>query len=198
MSQITEFGTGHQHEFGVLGQRGEDLAGELPLVVLDEVIPLGGGHLRVVFLIDERVRRRNLQTQCELRTATGIDRVVDAGTRELQVEREVVARTIGDKQIRPVFHHIHLVTQLAIEGKVVVRPAKTLSVTEADTKGAKVLVLIRLRLLQLLVVVGVTITVIVARIGVVEILVRLVVTVGITGLRSKIDAGTQRVRTLAA
>ncbi len=191
VSQVTEFGTRHQHKFRVFGQRGEDLAREFPLMVLNQVVALRCGHLRVVLLAQKRVRRRNLQTQRELRTATGVDRVVDTGTRELQVEREIVARTVGDKQVGPILHHIHLVAQLAVEREIVVRPAETLTISEADTKRAQVLVLVGLRLLQLLVVVGVAVAVVVARIGVVQVLIRLVIAVGVAGLRSKIDAGTQ-------
>ena len=109
-----------------------------------------------------------------------------------------MARSVRDEQVRPVLHHVHLITQLAVERKIVVRPAQTLTVTERHTERTEVLVLIRLGLRQLLVVIAVTGVVVIIRIGVIEVLVRLLVTARVTGLVGEIDTCAQAVRALTA
>ena len=113
-------------------------------MVLDEVVFLVVGHVCVVLREEERPRRSYLQSDGELATAACVNRVVDRRTRYLEVERQVMAHTIGYKQVRPVFHHIELVTEFAVEGEIIIGPAKTLTVTDRHTEGAQVFVFIRL------------------------------------------------------
>ena len=198
MAQITELRTGHEDEFAITGKRREDLAGEFPLMVLNEVVFLGRRELRVVFLVEERPRRREFDTEGELRTATRVYRVIDRRTGELQVQSEVMRGTIGDQQVRPILHHIHLITQFAVESEVVVRPAETLTITHRDTERTEVFILIRLRLRKLLVVVAVSGVVIVVGIGVIEVLVSALVAAGVTRLVGEIDTCAQAVRALTS
>ncbi len=193
--EVAEFGARHEDEFGVGGEGREDLARETPLVVLEEMVALGGGHLcvlRVGSTLDERVGRGDFQAQRELRTAAGVDGVVDAGARELEVEGEVMAGAVGDDEVGPVLHHVHLVTEFAIEREIVVRPTETLAVANADAESAEVLALVRLHFAVVVVVtVAAVVTVVVVVVVVVEALVALDVTVGIARLRGEEDAGTQ-------
>ena len=99
-------------------------------MVLNEMILLGCGHLRIVFAVEERPRRRNLESEGELASTARVDRVIDRRTTDLEVQRQVMTCTILDQQIGPVFHHVHLVTQLAVEREIVIRPAQTFTVSD--------------------------------------------------------------------
>ena len=202
MPEVAEFGACHEDEFGVGGEGREDLAREAPLVVLEEMVALGGGHLGVLGIgcaLDEGVRRGDFQAQRELGTAARVDGVVDAGARQLEVEGEVVAGAVGDDEVGPVLHHVHLVTEFAVEGEVVVGPTETLAVAYADAESAEILALVRLHFAVVVVVIAAAVvTVVVVVVVVVEAVVALEETVGIARLRSEENAGTQRVRSLAA
>ena len=107
-----------------------------------------------------------------------------------------MAITICQNHIWPILHHIQLITQLTIEREIVIRPAKTLTITKTHTKSAQVLVRVSLRLLQLLQIVGVTRVSIVAIVSIIEILICLVIAIRVTRLRSKENTGAQRIRSL--
>ena len=109
-----------------------------------------------------------------------------------------MTESVRDKQIRPVFHHIHLITQFAVEREIIIRPTQTLSVSDTHTECPQILIRVGLRLLQLLIVVRVARVVIVVRIGVIQILIRLIVAVRVTCLRCEIHTRTQRVRSFSA
>ena len=165
-------------------------------MVLDEVVTLVVRQGGVVFLAEERPRRRDLQTQHELRTTTGVDGVVDRRTTQLEVQGEVMRRSVSDQQVRPVFHPEEGVPQLDVEVEVVVRPFETLTITDSQTELTDELILVGFGFRQLLVVVGVAGVVIVVRVCVIEVLVRFLVTAGPTGLVVEEEAGTQLIRTL--
>ena len=198
MPQIAELGAGHEHQFAILGKRREDLAGELPFVVFYQMVFFRGSHLRVVLAVKQRPRRRDLESEGELASAAGVDRVINRRTGDLEVQREVMARTVRDEQVWPVLHHIHLVAQLAVEREIVIRPAQTFSVTDRDTESTEVFVLVGFRLRQLLVIIAVAGIVVIVGIGVIEVLVRLLVAAGIAGLVGEIDTCGEAVRPFAA
>ena len=107
-------------------------------------------------------------------------------------------RTVGDEQVRPVFHPEEGVTQFDIEIEIVVRPFQTLAVTDGGSELADKLVLVSLCLRQLLVVVAVAGIVVIAGIGVIEVLISSLVAAGPSGLVVEEEAGTQLVRPLAS
>ena len=62
------------------------------------------------------------------------------------IDGEVMTRTVGNEQVRPVLHHVHLVSDLAVELEIVVRPTQTFTVSDRHTQRTHVLVFICLGL----------------------------------------------------
>ena len=128
--QEAVFNARHQHRRALhgdrVGQRGEDFRLEFPLVVFNHavLILVLVAHVRVVLAVPQRPRRRSGNGKHELRTATGVERVVDRVTLDVQFQVDVVAVAVLHEEVVPVFHHVELVVQGRHELEVVVRPVQ--------------------------------------------------------------------------
>ena len=75
-----------------------------------------------------------------MRTATGIERVVDRVAREVQLQVDIVTRTVLHQEIIPILHRIELIVQGSHELEVVIRPVQSLAITCRHTKHRDVLI----------------------------------------------------------
>ena len=76
----------------------------------------------------------------EVRTTTGEDRIGDAGARKGERKIDVVAHTIGDEEVAPVFQAITRVVERGTEREIVIGPAETLTKSDASSQHLHVFV----------------------------------------------------------
>ena len=99
-------------------------------MVLDHAVFLRHREFGIIFTAEERPRRCQFDAQRELATTACVDRVIDRRTAQLEVNRQVMGCTVSYQEVRPIFHHIHLITELTVEGEIIIRPAQTLTITD--------------------------------------------------------------------
>ena len=70
----------------------------------------------------------------------GEDRIGDAGARKGERKVDVVAHTIGDEEVAPVFQAITRVVERGTEREIVIGPAETLTKSDASSQHLHVFV----------------------------------------------------------
>ena len=140
MAEESQLGGGHEDEL-VVTRYGEEPAGvELPAVVLDPLVTGSVGHarIRVVAAVPERVWGRECEHGRELRSRTGIDRLVDGRTRQRNLERELVCHAVAHDEVVPVLEAVTRILRLEIEREVGVGPLESLAEARGQTERTEI------------------------------------------------------------